>query len=90
VSNTAAATLQQLVLSGFEKVAKEDGQLHTLYTKCMVTLIFLDQDSNDGAVVEVPATDGTRPICSAALDAYHVCLHTVPQFGNLLTSLNRY
>lgn len=31
VSNTAAATLQQLVLSSFEKVTKEYGQLHMLY-----------------------------------------------------------
>lgn len=51
------------------------------YTNSMTALIFLDQDSNDGAVVEVPAADGTRPIRGAALDAYHVCLHAVPQVG---------
>lgn len=43
----------------------------------LITLIFLDQGSNDGAIVEVTAADGTRPVCGAALDAYHVCLHTV-------------
>ena len=33
VSNTAAATLQQLVLSSFEKVATENGQLQVLQTE---------------------------------------------------------
>ena len=60
VSNTAAATLQQLVLSSFEKIAKEDGG---------------GRNSEDELAVEVPTADDTIHISGAALDAYYVSSH---------------
>ena len=74
VSNTAAAALQQLVNSTFEKVAEEEE----------------NNPSKDNTAVEVPISNGTVPIYGAALDAYRllddICLLTEGQRPQYLLS----
>lgn len=72
VSNTSAATLQQLVISVLEKVAKEDGMFAVLLILYQYSDQVIDLNPQGDAVSELPIEDGTIPVQRAALDAYHV------------------
>ncbi|MCJ1399834.1 hypothetical protein MMC11_003037 [Xylographa trunciseda] len=85
VSNTAAATLQQLVVAILGKVVLEDGYYPE--TAYQPQLTYVELTSEADYITEVPIEDGTIPVRSAALDAYHLlndlCLLTEgkkPQF----------
>jgi hypothetical protein len=73
VNNTSAATLQQLVVSVFDKVVAEDSEY--LLPLCISVRygILIGLESGDSpAVGEVPGRDGNIPLRAAAMDAYRV------------------
>lgn len=76
VSNTAAATLQQLVIAIFDRVAAEDGRW--LYPQSRTVLIPLEDRALEiPTVTEVKGDDGQVPVRPAANDAYKVGGQTV-------------
>jgi hypothetical protein len=82
VNNTSAATLQQLVVSVFDKVITEDSkQKQTLMRKKQLLIVL--ENGGDGPIVgEVPTADGRVKLRAAALDAYRVgspwlCTHGI-------------
>jgi hypothetical protein len=71
VSNTAAATLQQLVIASFDRVASEDG--NDLFCSLVVLADkFTERSLEIPIVTEVKGDDGTVPVRPAANDAYKV------------------
>ena len=73
VNHTSAATLQQLVVSVFDKVVAEDSEwFPSLTVPCNSLLIRLESGADSPAVGEVPVEDGTASVGAAAMDAYRV------------------
>ena len=71
VSNTAAASLQQLVTLTFEKVAAEDSNLlHSNYY--ILSLTLAGKESDQTSTRSVPVEDNILSVRKAAEDAYHV------------------
>jgi len=74
VSNTAVATLQQLVISVYDRVAAEDGETFTVSA-----IVFVRTDVRQDRALEIPTSteisiDGESvPVRPAAYDAYKVC-----------------
>jgi hypothetical protein len=72
VGNTAAATLQQLLLSIFEKVSSEDG----LYPSPLIVLLDLSdkwtERATTAAVTTLSIDDNQIDVGPAAYDAYRV------------------
>ncbi len=84
VNNTSAATLQQLVVSVFDKVVTEDSACAISKHVLCSPLTFPAGSSSDSPVVgKAPTLDGAVPLKAAALDAYRVfndiCLLTESQ-----------
>jgi hypothetical protein len=81
VNNTSAATLQQLVVSVFDKVVAEDSEC-TFYLwdgrKQWYAKNDLESGSESPVVGEVPIQDGTLPLKAATMDAYRVALSSAP------------
>lgn len=69
VSHTSAATLQQLVVSVFDKVVAEDSE-YTHSSAMAVSHIYLEAASDDSTTESPDGQSKPRP---AALDAYRVC-----------------
>lgn len=72
VSNTAAATLQQIIIAIFDRVTAEDGgysspSVCTILTSCKGRALEIP------TVTEVKGDDGPVPVRPAANDAYKVC-----------------
>ena len=72
VSNTAAATLQQLVICVFDRVVTEDGKVIPL--RLVLTHSYAERSLEIPTIAEAPADDGTTPIRPAANDALKVRL----------------
>lgn len=71
VSNTAAATLQQLVISVFDRVSTEDGETDRFLCKSLAH--YQPEKSLEiPTVADAPADDGTVPVRPAAHDALKV------------------
>jgi hypothetical protein len=76
VHNTSAATLQQLIVSVFDKVVAEDSMFSRKLSLTPETnkLITIQENGTDSSTVgEVSTSQGKVPLRSAALDAYRVC-----------------
>jgi hypothetical protein len=71
VSNTAAATLQQLVIAIFDRVTVEDGERCPTHSEPELTLP--GKALEIPTVTEVKGDDGLVPVRPAANDAYKVC-----------------
>jgi hypothetical protein len=89
VNNTAAATLQQLVVSVFDKVLAEDS-MFALVDSGAVTYMRIEIALQVPTVGEAPSGDGLIQLRAAALDAYEVfndiCLLTESQKPQFLRS----
>lgn len=75
VNNTSAATLQQLVVSVFDKVVAEDSEsliLLLFYVQTYLLMPFVESQADSPPVGQVPAADGEIPLKAAAMDAYRV------------------
>ncbi|KAL1622570.1 Endocytosis and vacuole integrity protein [Neofusicoccum ribis] len=70
-SATAAATLQQLVISTFEKVVVEDGKMPSYYDRSG-TDVPSEKQLQIPTVTEVPGDDGNISVRPSANDAYKV------------------
>ena len=73
VSNTAAATLQQLVITVFDRVTSEDGKSPHVYTLICVLTKFEERALEIPTATTVKGDDGPIPVRPAANDAYKVC-----------------
>jgi hypothetical protein len=71
VNNTAAATLQQLVVSVFDKVVAEDSTFRTCQTYASINEC-VEISLQVPTVGEAPTEDGPVQLRAAALDAYKV------------------
>lgn len=72
VSNTAAATLQQLVALTFDKVVAEDSKKSQIKKQCL-NLNATGQLSDLGLFVDLTINDGVISLREGALDTYKVC-----------------
>lgn len=75
VSNTAAATLQQLVIAIFDRVVAEDGRCYHIQNRAVLILLE-DRALEVPIVTEVKGDRGLVPVRPAANDAYKVCATT--------------
>lgn len=75
VNNTSAATLQQLVVSVFDKIVAEDSESSRATPNRLAPWVDITAESgvDSPAVGEVPIKDGAVPLRAAAMDAYRVC-----------------
>lgn len=72
VNNTSAATLQQLVVSVFDKVVAEDSESSDLLS-IYPSILTKSENNNDAPIAgEAPSGDGKVELRAAALDAYRV------------------
>jgi len=72
VNHTSAATLQQLVVSVFDKVVAEDS---TSSSSLPMRRRLTAAESDVPPAGEVPLSDGAIPLRPAAMDSYRVCSH---------------
>lgn len=79
MSNTAAATLQQLVITVFDRVAIEDGNSLKALRSSRLTLC-QDKALEIPTVTEVKGDDGLVSVRPAANDAYKVCSTRTEEF----------
>lgn len=80
VSNTAAATLQQLVIAIFDRVVAEDGRMPWPPSRA-VLIVVPGKALEIPTVTEVKGDDGQVPVRPAANDAYKVRRQTVDRFS---------
>lgn len=76
IGGTAAATLQQLVISTFEKVVTEDGKLKFARAQSHESDRLAERQLEIPTVAEVPGESGPIVVRPAAHDAYKVKLNT--------------
>lgn len=91
VNHTSAATLQQLVVSVFDKVVAEDS---TWSERPSLGSTFTDrraENASDGSYAGVaPTSDGEVELRAAALDAYRVCCAAMALMYGAMADLGRY
>lgn len=90
VSNTAAATLQQLVNATFDKLNDPNGELIYKPPRGADALLFVGPHLDGSTEVEVPTGDGLIRIGGITLDSYRVCgpfIGATPETGRLMIDL---